>query len=182
MFIFEKLEIPDLLLVKPEAFGDNRGYFMESYKQSVFIEQGIGNFVQDNQSKSAKNIFRGLHYQLNPKAQGKLVRVLNGAIIDFAVDIRKGSPYYGKWVSAELSSDNKNMLWVPEGFAHGFLSLEDETIVFYKTTNEYAKEQDRGILWSDPDIAIKLPVPEPILSEKDLNLPLLKDAENNFLY
>ncbi len=176
-FIFEKQKIPEVVLIKPQFFGDSRGYFMETFKKSEFAAAGIAaEFVQDNQSLSAKNIFRGLHYQLPPKAQGKLVRVLSGAVLDFAVDARPGSPTFGKWVSAELSADNKNMFWIPEGFAHGFLSLQDGTVVAYKATAEYSKEHERGIRWNDPDVNLALPVGGPILSEKDSALPLLKGA------
>ncbi len=182
-FIFKRLEIPDVILIEPKIFEDSRGFFMETYKYSEFKENGIEyEFVQDNHSKSKKGVLRGLHYQLRPMEQGKLVRCIRGRIWDVAVDIRKGSPWYKKWVAVELSEENKLMLWVPPGFAHGFIALEDNTEVIYKVTKEYAPELDRGIIWNDPDIDIKWPIENPILSEKDSKLPRLKDAENNFIY
>ncbi len=181
-FEFQKLEIPDVILIKPKIFGDDRGFFMETYKKSDFEKIGIKKeFVQDNHSKSVKGVLRGLHYQLNPKPQGKLVRVVKGSILDVAVDIRKNSPTFGKWVSAVLSEENRHMLWVPEGFAHGFLTLEDAEVL-YKTTNEYSPELDRGILWNDEQIGIDWGIENPILSDKDKKLPSLKDAEINFVY
>jgi len=182
-FVFKRLEIPDVILIEPKIFEDARGFFMETYKYSEFRENGIEyEFVQDNHSKSKKGVLRGLHYQLKPMEQGKLVRCIRGRICDVAVDIRKGSPWYKKWVAVELSEENKLMLWVPPGFAHGFVSLEDNTEVVYKVTKEYASELDRGIIWNDPDIGIEWPIENPILSEKDSKLPRLKDAENNFIY
>jgi dTDP-4-dehydrorhamnose 3,5-epimerase len=182
-FIFKRLEIPDVVLIKPKVFGDNRGFFMETYKYSEFKKNGIHyKFVQDNHSKSQKGVLRGLHYQLQPMEQGKLVRCIRGRIWDVVVDIRKGSPWYGKWVAVELSEENKLMLWVPPGFAHGFVALEDDTEVIYKVTKEYSPELERGIIWNDPDIGIKWPVENPILSNKDKNWPLLKNTENNFTY
>ena len=182
-FEFKRLEIPDVILITPKAFGDERGFFMESYKESEFKANGITfDFKQDNHSKSSKNVLRGLHYQLEPYAQGKLVKVVTGRIFDVAVDIRKGSPTFGNWVSAELSEENKQMLWIPPGFAHGFLSLEDNTNVLYKSTNEYNKESEGGILWNDPEIGIKWPVDKPILSEKDKKYTLLKKVDINFNY
>ncbi len=182
-FIFKRLEIPDVILIEPKVFEDNRGFFMETYKYSEFKKSGIHyEFVQDNHSKSKKGVLRGLHYQLKPMEQGKLVRCIKGRILDVAVDIRKGSPWYGKWVAVELSEENKLILWIPPGFAHGFIALEDDTEVVYKVTKEYSPEFERGIIWNDPYIGIKWPIENPILSEKDKNLPLLKDAENNFTY
>ena len=181
-FEFIKLEIPDLILVKPKIFQDERGFFTETYKATDFKTIGISyNFVQDNHSKSKKGVLRGLHYQLNPKAQGKLVRCIKGKIWDVAVDIRKGSPWYGKWVAFELSEENKHILWIPPGFAHGFVALEDSEII-YKCTEEYDPTLDKGIIWNDPDINISWPFKDPILSLKDSNLPMLKDAEINFYY
>ena len=183
VFEFKRLEIPDVIIITPKAFSDERGFFMESHKESEFKENGINfEFKQDNHSKSSKKVLRGLHYQLEPYAQGKLVRVITGKIFDVAVDIRKGSPTFGKWVSAELSEDNKKMLWIPPGFAHGFLSLEDNTNVLYKSTNEYDKESERGILWNDPVVGIKWPINNPLLSDKDKKSPLLKEADINFNY
>lgn len=181
-FEFIRLEIPDVILIKPKVFEDERGFFLEFFKYSDFKQAGINcNFVQDNHSKSKKGVLRGLHYQLEPKAQGKLVRCIKGKIWDVAVDIRKGSPTFGKWVAVELTEENKWMLWIPPGFAHGFVALEDCEII-YKCTEEYAPELDRGIIWNDPDIAISWPVENPILSQKDSKLPRLKDAEINFEY
>lgn len=182
-FEFKKLAIPDVILIKPTMFSDPRGFFIETYKSSDFNKAGIIKaFVQDNLSCSKKGVLRGLHYQLNPYAQGKLVKVMKGSILDVAVDIRKDSPYYGMWVSEILTEDNGLMLWIPEGFAHGFLSLKDDTLVLYKNTNEYEPSSDRGIIWNDPQIGINWAVGDPILSEKDNKHPLLRGAENNFGY
>ena len=182
-FEFKKLDIPDVFLIIPKSFEDGRGFFMESYKKSEFHKHGIPqNFVQDNHSRSKKGVLRGLHYQLNPKAQGKLIRVTRGAVIDVAVDIRKGSPHFGKWVSAKLSSDNKQMLWVPTGFAHGVYILEDDTELLYKVTEEYSPECERGIAWNDPEIKITWPDQKPVISERDAKYPQIMEAENNFIY
>lgn len=181
-FEFERLEIPDVILIKPKVYRDDRGFFMEVFKQSDFALNGIKfEFLQDNHSASKKGVLRGLHYQLNPKPQGKLVRCIRGRIWDIAVDIRKGSPMYGKWVAVELSEENKLMLWIPPGFAHGFVALEDSEVI-YKTTNEYEPSLDRGIIWNDREININCPIKNPILSDKDLKLPPLKEADNNFIY
>ena len=182
-FQFQPLEIPDVILVKARAFPDARGFFMETYKHSEFETHGIPDvFVQDNFSHSTKGILRGLHYQKDPKAQGKLVSVLRGEIFDVAVDIRAGSPTFGKWVGVNLSAEKHELLFVPTGFSHVFLALSDEVDVLYKVTEEYAPEVDRGITWNDPDIGITWPLKSPILSEKDLELPPLKEADNNFSY
>lgn len=181
---FMKTFIPEVILTKPKVFGDERGFFMETYRKSLFQTNGITpEFIQDNHSKSAKGVLRGLHYQLDPKAQGKLVRCVSGAVFDVAVDIRRGSPTFGKWFGCELSAENKYMLWIPVGFAHGFVTLEDNTEFVYKTTGEYAPECDRGIKYDDPAIGIEWPVlGELLLSDKDQRQPLLKDAEINFNY
>lgn len=181
---FINTAISGVVLIKPKVFGDDRGFFMESYRKSLFHEHGITEeFIQDNHSKSTKGVLRGLHYQLNPKAQGKLVRCVKGAVFDVAVDIRKGSPTFGKWVGYELSEENKQMLWIPVGFAHGFVTLEDNTEFLYKTTGEYAPDCDRGIKYDDPDIGIEWPLLDNLLlSEKDKIQPLLQDAEINFVY
>jgi len=179
-FTFKRLKIPDVLLIEPKVFKDERGYFMETYKFTEFEKFGIKNFVQENQSFSVKGVIRGLHYQKNPYAQGKLVRVIKGEIFDVAVDIRKGSSTYGKYVSEILSDENKYMVYIPEGFAHGFCVLSDEAIVNYLTTAEYNKECDRGIIWNDEDIGIDWPIKNPIISEKDKRHPKLKDADINF--
>ncbi|MFA5419198.1 MAG: dTDP-4-dehydrorhamnose 3,5-epimerase [Bacteroidales bacterium] len=176
-----KTNIPDLYIVKPAIFEDHRGYFFESYNKEVFLRHGIDqNFVQDNESKSQKNVLRGLHFQKPPFAQGKLVRVIRGAVLDVAVDIRKSSPTFGKWASIELTQDNKWMYWVPPGFAHGFVTLEDNTTFFYKCTNMYNKESEGSILWNDPFLNIDWRTDQPILSEKDKTSPLFKDFISPF--
>lgn len=162
-------EIPDVLIIEPRVFGDDRGFFFESFNEKAFNEKtGLDvRFVQDNHSRSVKNVLRGLHYQIQ-QAQGKLVRVVAGSIFDIAVDIRKSSPTFGQWISCELSAANKRQLWIPAGFAHGFVSLEDGTEVLYKATDYYAPEHERTILWNDPDLAIAWQLAEePILSAKD---------------
>lgn len=182
-FEFKQLEIPDVILIIPKVFGDQRGFFMETYKAPDFQKNGIQfDFIQDNHSKSKKGVIRGLHYQLPPKAQGKLVRVAQGKLLDVVVDIRKGSPYYGKWLAVELSGENKHMLWVPPGFAHGVCTLEDGTELLYKATDVYSPNDERGIRWDDPEIGIDWPLDNPELSEKDAVLPSLSGAENNFIY
>jgi dTDP-4-dehydrorhamnose 3,5-epimerase len=173
-FSFTRLAIPDVVLIEPTIFPDERGFFMETYKYSDFAAFGIKeHFVQDNHSRSTKDVLRGLHFQTPPKAQGKLVRVVVGEIFDVGVDIRKGSPTYGKWVGEVLSAENKRMLYIPPGFAHGFCVLSEVAEVLYKTTEEYAPEYDAGIRWNDPEIGIEWPIEHPILSEKDLALPRL---------
>ena len=182
-FTFTKLSIPDVILVEAKAFPDERGFFMESFKESDFVKNGINlKFVQDNYSHSIKGALRGLHYQKIPKAQAKLVMALKGEIFDVAVDIRKNSPTYGKWVGEILSEENHRLLFVPEGFAHGFCVLSDEADVLYKVNAEYSPENDRGFLWNDPDVDVKWPVDHPIVSKKDGEQPLLKNAENNFIF
>ena len=176
---FIPLDIPEVVLIEPKVFGDERGFFMETWNQLLFSENGIdAEFVQDNHSKSSKGILRGLHYQLQ-HTQGKLVRVASGKVFDVAVDIRSSSPTFGRHVSAVLSAENKNMLWVPPGFAHGFLSMEDDTEFLYKCTDFYAPEHERSILWNDADLGIDWPLGdiEPQLSEKDRNGMIFKDAE-----
>lgn len=170
--------IPEIVIFEPKLYGDARGYFFESYNQKIFDEV-VGQhvtFVQDNHSKSSKNVLRGLHYQLAPYDQGKLVRCIAGSVLDIAVDIRKESQYYGKWVSVLLSSENKRQLWIPEGFAHGFLSLEDNTEFLYKTTNFYNPESERAYIWNDPTLNIDWGITNPIVSEKDQLAPLF-DAD-----
>lgn len=168
--------IPDVVLIEPNVFVDERGWFMESFNEQRF-HQELSNlglpiprpFVQDNHSCSSKGVLRGLHYQLAPHAQGKLVRVTQGAVFDVAVDIRKDSSTFGKWVSAELTSQNKHMLWIPEGFAHGFVALEDDTHFMYKTTDYYSKNNEGSIVWNDPDIGIAWPdIKKPHVNKKDL--------------
>ena len=178
-FEFIKTEIKDVILIKLKVFGDSRGFFMETYKKSDFERAGIDtDFVQDNHSKSTKGVLRGLHFQKEPFAQGKLVRCIRGKIFDVAVDMRRDSSTFGKWVGFELSEDNKLMLWIPKGFAHGFLTLSEEAEVIYKVSGgEYAPDYEAGIRWNDPDIGIKWPLDgEPILSEKDKKAPLLREA------
>jgi dTDP-4-dehydrorhamnose 3,5-epimerase len=182
-FEFEPQGIPGVILVRARAFPDQRGFFMESYRRSQFVARGIRQeFVQDNLSHSTRGVLRGLHYQKAPHAQGKLVMVLRGEIFDVAVDIRRGSPTFGRWVGVVLSGENRTMVYVPEGFAHGFCVLSDEADVLYKVTAEYAPEYERGIRWDDPDLAIHWPVAVPVLSEKDARMPALRDADIDFVY
>ena len=178
-FEFEKQSIEDVILVKPKVFGDNRGFFMESYKKSEFIKNGIDiEFQQDNHSKSSAKVLRGLHYQAKPYEQAKLVRCITGKIYDIAVDIRPNSKTFGQYVKVELSEDNKNMLYIPKGFAHGFVVLSSEAELLYKASEEYNPKADRGIFWADKDLNIDWGIDfEPILSEKDQNQPKLKDID-----
>ena len=178
-------EIKDLVVIEPNVFGDHRGWFMETYNEEKFKEFGIDlKFVQDNQSFSAtKGTLRGLHYQLNPKAQSKLVRCTRGSIFDVAVDIRKGSPTFGKWFGIELTEENKKQLLIPKGFAHGFLTLSENVEVQYKVDELYSPENDRGIRWNDSTIGIEWPIDgDPILSGKDEKAPFFEEAENNFTF
>jgi dTDP-4-dehydrorhamnose 3,5-epimerase len=164
-----KTKLAGLVVIKPRVFEDARGYFFESYNQRLFKEGGMDlNFVQDNQSLSQKGVLRGLHFQNPPHAQGKLVRVISGSVFDVGVDIRKNSPTYGQWFGEELTGKNKLMMYIPEGFAHGFATLEDHTIFSYKCTNFYNKQSEDCILWDDKDLGIEWRIGEPILSEKDL--------------
>ena len=178
---FIKTDIPEVIIIEPKVFGDDRGYFVETFRADK-LEEFLGfqvNFCQDNESKSKKGVLRGLHYQLPPFAQSKLVRVIKGRVLDIAVDIRKGSPTFGEYVAVELSGDNKKQLFIPKGFAHGFLVLEDDTIFSYKVDNYYAPEFDRGIAYNDSDIGInwQLSADELILSDKDKKQPKLSNAE-----
>lgn len=172
--------IPDLLILEPKVFGDARGFFYESFNQRVFeqLTGREGNFVQDNHSRSARNVLRGLHYQIK-QPQGKLVRVVAGEVFDVAVDIRKSSPTFGQWDGAILSAENKRMLWIPEGFAHGFVVLSEYAEFLYKTTDYWAPEHERSILWNDPDLAIdwRLQGAIPVLSKKDQEALPLREAE-----
>ena len=173
--------IADLFIVQPQVFEDARGCFFESYSQNAFLKQGINvEFVQDNQSLSQKGVLRGLHFQNPPFAQGKLVRVIKGAVLDVVVDIRKKSLSYGKSFSCELNEENKTMLWIPPGFAHGFLTLKNDTIFSYKCTGLYNKASENAILWNDPDLKINWPILEPILSEKDTQAKKFKELESLF--
>ena len=177
-----QLPIPDVILIEPKAFGDDRGWFMETYKRSEFDANGIRvEFRQDNHSRStAKGVIRGLHYQKDPAAQGKLVRCVDGAIYDVAVDIRQGSPTYARWVAMELTAERRQILWVPPGFAHGFCTLSEISEVVYKATAEYSAAHDRAIRWNDPAVGVTWPIKSPTLSPKDAQAPLLADADNNF--
>ncbi len=177
-FEFERQSISDVILVKPKVFGDNRGFFMETYKKTEFYANGIDiEFNQDNHSKSTARVLRGLHYQKAPYAQAKLVRCSLGRIYDVAVDIRPESKTFGKYVKVELSDINKHMLYIPEGFAHGFVVLSDEAELIYKASGEYNPQADSGILWNDEDINIDWGIDfEPILSEKDKKQPKLKEV------
>jgi len=182
-FEFKGFELPGPVLVCPKVFDDGRGFFLELYKHSDFATAGIrDHLVQDNYSKSAQGVLRGLHFQKNPKAQGKLVMCMQGGIYDVAVDIRKGSPHYGKWIGVELSAENRFQLYVPRGFAHGFQVLSETAEVMYKCTEEYSPQDERGIAWNDPDIGISWPIREPILSSKDKVNPRLRGIDNNFEY
>ncbi len=168
--------LPGVLLLEPKVFADERGFFMETYHVARFRQLGIDvNFVQDNHSRSLRGVLRGLHYQ-EPNGQAKLVRCTQGALYDVAVDIRVGSPHFGKWVGAELTEENKRMLWVPVGFAHGFCALTDNADLVYKCTALYDPKSDRSILWNDPDLGIPWPIAAPLLSPKDAAAPRLKDA------
>ncbi len=177
-----KTKIPEVLLIKPDVFSDNRGWFMETYSYERYKEYGIDVvFVQDNRSRTEKKgIVRGLHFQKKPKAQSKLVTCTRGKLLDVVVDIRRNSPTYKEWVSVELSEANKYQLFVPQGFAHGFVSLEDETEILYKVDDFYSKEYDRSIRFDDPEIAVDWQVENPILSDKDMEAPFLAQSDANF--
>ncbi len=176
-----KTKIQDLLIIKPDVFYDDRGYFFEGYNKVRFHEMGLDmQFVQDNESRSMKGVLRGLHFQKPPYAQGKLVRVVKGAVMDVAVDLRKDSPTYGQWESVILTEDNKFMYWIPEGFAHGFVCLEDHSVFTYKCTNVYNKASEGSLRWNDPDINIQWNIDNPILSEKDKVSPFFKTFKTPF--
>ena len=177
---FVKTEIPEVVIIEPTVHGDDRGYFVETFRQDLFnknVEEI--RFVQDNESKSSYGVLRGLHYQLPPFSQSKLVRVISGKVLDVAVDIRKDSPTFGKYVAVELSSENKKQMFVPQGFAHGFVVLSDEVTFVYKVDNYYSKEHDRGLAFDDKDLNIdwRIPVSDMKLSEKDTKQPSFKEAE-----
>jgi dTDP-4-dehydrorhamnose 3,5-epimerase len=187
IFKFSKAPIEGVLIIEAKAFHDDRGFFMESFNFKDFLVNGFTHpILQDNHSQSKKGVLRGLHYQINPSPMGKLVRCLRGRIFDVGVDIRQGSPTFGHWYGDILTEDNFKMLYFPPGFAHGFLSLEEDTHVYYKCTGIYSKENERAIIWNDPEIGIKWPLNEiggaPILSDKDQAHPGLKAAENNIAY
>lgn len=176
-------EIPDVKIIKPDVFIDQRGYFFESYNLEKFHKAGIqANFMQDNESCSQKDVIRGLHFQAPPYAQAKLVRVMRGAVLDVAVDIRKGSPWYGKWVSIVLSDQNKWMYWIPEGFAHGFKTLENNTVFFYKCTQVYNKGSEGSLQWNDPSLAVEWNILDPVLSEKDKTASSFAHFDSPFTY
>jgi len=178
-----KTEITGLLLIQPDVFTDSRGFFFESYNKKRYEEFGIlYEFVQDNISKSTKGTVRGLHYQVGENAQGKLCQVIEGEVMDVAVDIRFNSPTFGKYFSLILNSELKNQLWIPVGFAHGFSVLSDEAIFSYKCTNYYSKADERAILFNDPDLKIDWKVEQPVVSEKDLKASIFKDIEKDFVY
>ena len=175
-FEFVKTKIPDVILIKPKVFGDERGFFMETYKKEDFERAGIrGEFIQDNHSRSRYGVLRGLHFQKEPYAQAKIVRCIRGIIFDVAVDLRKDSPTFGKWVGVILSEFNKHQLYVPRGFAHGFCVLSEVAEVVYKVDNKYAPDYEGGVIWNDEDIGIEWPIDEPTLSEKDQKWPTLKE-------
>ncbi len=177
---FEPTAIPEVVLIRPKVFGDERGFFMESWGQRKFAAAGLDlNFVQDNHSHSGRHILRGLHYQIK-QPQGKLVRVVSGRVFDVAVDIRRSSATFGRWVSVELSAENHHMLWVPPGFAHGYMVLSDSADFLYKVTDFWAPEHERAIRWDDPEIGVRWPLPagvQPVLSGKDASAPALSAAE-----
>ena len=177
-------KLPGVCIVEPDVHGDHRGYFMETYSTKAFADIGIDAvFVQDNQSFTAqKGTLRGIHFQNAPMAQAKLVRVTRGAVLDVAVDLRKGSPTYRQWVGAELSAENKRMLFIPRGFGHGFVALTDDVEFCYKVDNLYSRECDRGIRFNDPSIGVEWGVEDPVLSQKDTSSPLLDDSDCNFTY
>ncbi|MCL4326548.1 MAG: dTDP-4-dehydrorhamnose 3,5-epimerase [Candidatus Thermoplasmatota archaeon] len=176
---FIRLDIDSLILIKPKVFYDDRGFFMETYTKNEFYEHGIKEeFVQDNQSRSIKNAIRGLHFQFPPHSQAKLVRCIAGTIMDVVVDLREEKHSFGKHVKVMLSADNKHMLYIPEGFAHGFLVLSDYAEIMYKVTRFYNKESDSGIIWNDPDLGIDWGVKTPILSDKDRSWPKLADIKS----
>ncbi len=179
-----KTDVLDVYILEPQVFGDHRGWFMESWSQKKMEEAGLFyNFVQDNQSFSAKKgTLRGLHFQKGDAAQAKLVRCARGAVVDFAVDMREGSPTYKKWVGVELSAENKRQLLIPRGFLHGFVTLTDDVEFLYKADNYYNAEADRGIRWNDPEIGVDWNIENPITSDKDNNAPLLKDSDIDFKY
>ncbi len=179
-FKVTKTKLDGVLIIEPRVFGDKRGFFMETYNKEEFKKLGIDvDFVQDNHSKSKKNVLRGLHFQ-KKFPQGKLVRVIVGKVFDVVVDLRKGSPTFGQWTGIELTAENKKMFWVPKGFAHGFVTLEDDTEFVYKCDDLYHPEDEGGLLWNDPEVGIKWPTDNPLLSDKDQKFPTLKDLNFKF--
>ena len=182
-FIFKNLDLEGVILITPKVFNDSRGYFLETFKASDFYAAGIKeNFVQDNHSQSTKNVLRGIHFQMHPKPQGKLVRCVKGKIFDVAVDLNPKSPTYLNWVGVELSEDNKQMLYIPPGFGHGFSTLSDIAEINYKCTAEYDFNLDAGISWKDPQINIDWKIKNPLISKKDEKLPSLKEYLKETIY
>ncbi len=182
-FRFMRLSIPDVVCIEPDRYQDDRGSFFELYKHPEFEEFGLHiPFVQFNLSSSRRDVIRGLHYQLNPAAQAKLVMVMSGTIFDVIVDIRKNSPWYGQWVGVEMTSAKKSMVYVPEGFAHGFCAVTDTAEALYCCSQVYMPRYEAGVAWNDPDLAVTWPSVRPVLSDKDRRHPCLKDAANNFVY
>ena len=182
-FRFARAALPDVIVIEPRIFPDDRGFFMETYKRSDFASHGIAEtFAQCNQSKSSKGVLRGLHYQKRPKAQSKLVWAVSGEIHDVVVDLRRDGPTYRKWIAVNLSADNKKILYVPVGFAHGFCVTSEEADIAYMTTQEYAPELEAGVIWNDSELAIDWPIAEPQVSDRDKGWPCLRDADNNFSY
>lgn len=182
-FKFHELEIPGAYLIEASRFEDGRGFFQEVFKRSAFEAEGLPvDFVQENAARSRRGALRGLHFQVPPQAQGKLVTVTRGAVLDVGVDLREGSPTFKEWVGVELSEDAPRLLYLPPGLAHGYLALTDEAHLMYRVTSEYAPALEGGIRWDDPEIGIAWPSHDPILSEKDLNLPLLAEAPSLFRY
>ena len=178
-----KTEIEGVLEIQVKVFSDSRGLFTETYNEETWSEKGFREtFVQDNLSRSCKGTLRGMHYQLEPRPMGKLVRAINGAVFDVIVDLRKGSPTFGKWMGRELSAENNLMLWVPSGFAHGFVALADDTLVCYKCNGTHAPEAERSLNYADADVGIQWPLNPTVISEKDASAPCLNDAEYNFVY
>ena len=176
-------KIPEILIIEPVVYRDERGFFAETHKHSEFMALGFpAKFVQDNHSRSIRGVLRGLHFQKPPKALGKLVQVIEGEIFDVAVDVRKGSPTYGQWVGEILSGENKKQMYTPEGFAHGFVTLSDSVDVLYKMTGEYAPEHEIGLIWNDPDLAIAWPIDQPILSKKDAANARLNEIDSGFVF
>lgn len=181
-FRFTELELPGLILVEGARHADSRGFFAEAFRESAFRAGGVvARFVQDNHARSTRGVLRGMHFQLPPMPQGKLMRVVEGEVFDVAVDLRRGSPGYGRWAGVHLSGDDDRLLWIPPGFAHGYQVLSDSADLTYKVTAEYDGRLDRGIRWDDPDIGVVWPMSEPRLSPKDLALPSLAEVENPFV-
>jgi dTDP-4-dehydrorhamnose 3,5-epimerase len=177
----QSTEIEGVLEIRPKIFSDMRGFFTETYNRETWVAKGfVEEFVQDNLSLSAKGTLRGMHYQIEPRAMGKLVRAVRGAVYDVAVDLRRGSPTFGKWIGRELSAENHLMLWVPVGFAHGFVALEDDTLVYYKCTGTHSPEHERSVSYKDPAIGIEWPMEPTLITDKDAQAPLLRDADFNF--